>query len=106
MTKDMDVDYKELFAFVAVVYKVKDEDAAINLANDSPFGLSSVVMSVNVEQEKRLAFWLETGINLIKNMMILEFCLPFGGTKNPDFSHELGCPGMEGLLNKKLIRLL
>jgi succinate-semialdehyde dehydrogenase/glutarate-semialdehyde dehydrogenase len=106
VTREMDIYHLELFGPAAMVFKVKDADAAIALANDSPFGLSSAIMYQDVARARVLASRLETGVTFINNMTISEPCLPFGGVKNSGFGQELGRPGMEEFINKKLIRTL
>lgn len=106
VTKDMNIYKLELFGPAAMVFKVKDVDEAIELANDSPFGLSSAIMCDDVERAQELASRLETGVTFINDMTISEPCLPFGGVKNSGFGRELGRAGMEEFVNKKLVRTL
>lgn len=104
VTKAMDIYSQELFGPVAMVFKVADNEAAIELANDSLYGLSSAIMCTDLDKAKQIASRLETGVSFINNMTISEPGLPFGGVKNSGFGRELGRAGLEEFLNKKLVR--
>lgn len=106
VTPSMDIYYKELFGPVAVVYRVKDEEEAIRVANDSQFGLGSSIMSTDIKRAKDIAKKLHTGMTYINTYTISEPELPFGGIKNSGFGRELSHLGIEEFLNKKLIRVL
>ncbi|GAA0742062.1 NAD-dependent succinate-semialdehyde dehydrogenase [Clostridium oceanicum] len=106
VTKDMDIYYKELFGPAAMVFRAKDAEDAVRIANDSPFGLSSAIMSEDIENAKKIASKIESGVTFINSFTISEPCLPFGGVKNSGFGKELGKEGMEEFINRKLIRVL
>jgi succinate-semialdehyde dehydrogenase/glutarate-semialdehyde dehydrogenase len=97
---------EELFGPVAVIYKAKDADEAIELANDSVYGLGSSIFSTNIAQAQALATRLETGMTFINSPTGSEPALPFGGVKNSGFGRELSYLGMDEFINKKLIRTL
>ena len=73
--------YKEIFGHVASFYRVKDEAAAIKLANDSPFGLGGSVFTNNIERGKNIADQIDTGMVFINHPTWTASNLPFGGTK-------------------------
>jgi succinate-semialdehyde dehydrogenase/glutarate-semialdehyde dehydrogenase len=106
LTPDNDVYYEELFGPVAQVYRAVDEDDAVRLANDTPFGLGSYVFGTDQEQALRVAARLDTGMVYINGVGLDAPELPFGGTKISGFGRELGSLGIEEFLNKKLIRSL
>jgi succinate-semialdehyde dehydrogenase/glutarate-semialdehyde dehydrogenase len=96
--------HEELFGPVASFYRVKDEAAAIVLANDSPFGLGGSVFTQDVERGKRVADQIDTGMVFINHPTWTQADLPFGGSKRSGYGHELSELGIEEFVNKKLIR--
>jgi len=94
----------EFFGPVALFFRVKDEDAAIALANDSDFGLGGSVFTKDVARGKRVASRVETGMMFINNISWSDAELPFGGIKNSGYGRELGDMGIQQFVNKKLVR--
>jgi len=94
----------EFFGPVVLFFRVKDEAAAIALANDSDFGLGGSVFTKDVERGKRVASQVETGMMFINNIDWSDAELPFGGIKNSGYGRELGDMGIQEFVNKKLIR--
>ena len=94
----------EFFGPVALFFRVKDEDAAIALANDSDFGLGGSVFTKDVARGKRVASRVETGMMFINNIDWSDAELPFGGIKNSGYGRELGDMGIQEFVNKKLVR--
>jgi succinate-semialdehyde dehydrogenase/glutarate-semialdehyde dehydrogenase len=94
----------EFFGPVAMVFRVKDEAAAIALANDSDFGLGGSVWTKDVARGKRVASKVETGMMFINNIDWSDPELPFGGIKNSGYGRELGDMGIQEFVNKKLVR--
>ncbi|MBV8638716.1 MAG: NAD-dependent succinate-semialdehyde dehydrogenase [Candidatus Eremiobacteraeota bacterium] len=95
--------HEELFGPVAVLYKVKDEDEAIALANDSPYGLGGSVFASDVERARRVADRVETGMVWINHPTSSLPNLPFGGIKQSGFGRELSDVGIHEFVNQKLI---
>jgi succinate-semialdehyde dehydrogenase/glutarate-semialdehyde dehydrogenase len=106
ITKDNDAYREEFFGPVASVYRVASEEEAVELANDTPFGLGSYVFSADPEQAERVANGLETGMVFVNGVGLDGVELPFGGVKRSGFGRELGRYGMEEFVNKKLIRVV
>jgi succinate-semialdehyde dehydrogenase/glutarate-semialdehyde dehydrogenase len=94
----------EFFGPVAMFFRVKDEDAAIALANDSDFGLGGSVFTNNLARGKRVASRVETGMMFINNISWSDADLPFGGIKDTGYGRELGDMGIQEFVNKKLVR--
>jgi succinate-semialdehyde dehydrogenase/glutarate-semialdehyde dehydrogenase len=96
--------HEELFGPAAVVYQVANEDEAVALANDSPYGLGGVVMCRDLDRARRVAERLDTGMVWINHPTSSRPELPFGGIKRSGYGRELGDLGIQEFLNKKLIR--
>ncbi len=94
----------EFFGPVALFFRVKDEDAAVALANDSDFGLGGSVFTKDVARGKRVASRVDTGMMFINNISWSDAELPFGGIKNSGYGRELGDMGIQEFVNKKLVR--
>lgn len=95
---------EEIFGPVAVVYRAADVDEAIEIANDSPFGLSSSVYTASNETAQYVAAELETGMVWFNSISRSSPELPFGGVKRSGIGRELGRPGIIQFANQKLVR--
>jgi succinate-semialdehyde dehydrogenase/glutarate-semialdehyde dehydrogenase len=105
VTPDNDAYREEFFGPVAQVYKVGSEEEAVELANDTPYGLGSYVFTTDSEQAERVADRLDTGMVFVNGVLLDGAELPFGGVKRSGFGRELGPYGMDEFVNKKLIRV-
>jgi succinate-semialdehyde dehydrogenase / glutarate-semialdehyde dehydrogenase len=105
ITPDNDIYREELFGPVAQVYRVPSEEEAVALANDTPFGLGSYVMTNDPEQAERVADRIDAGMVYVNIVGADSAELPFGGTKRSGFGRELGRYGADEFVNKKLIRI-
>jgi succinate-semialdehyde dehydrogenase / glutarate-semialdehyde dehydrogenase len=103
--KDNPAYKQEFFGPVALFFRVADEDAAVALANDSPFGLGGSVFTQDIERGKRLARRIDTGMVFINSGASSSPELPFGGVKNSGYGRELSGAGIQEFVNKKLIRV-
>jgi len=99
------VFYEEFFGPVALFFKVKNEQEAIVLANNSPFGLGGSVFTQDIERGKRIANQIDTGMVFINHPTWTQADLPFGGTKGSGYGRELAEVGIDEFVNKKLIRV-
>ena len=95
---------EEFFGPVAQVYRVGSEEEAVELANQTPFGLGSYVMTTDAEQGERVADRIEAGMVYVNLVGADSPELPFGGFKRSGFGRELGRYGADEFVNKKLIR--
>jgi len=95
---------EEFFGPVAQVYRVNSEEEAVALANGTPFGLGSYLMTTDSEQADRVADKIEAGMVYINLVGADSPELPFGGFKRSGFGRELGRYGADEFVNKKLIR--
>jgi len=105
VTPENDIYREELFGPVAQVYRVSSEEEAVTLANDTPYGLGSYVMTNDPAQAERVADQLDTGMVYVNIIGADGAELPFGGTKRSGFGRELGRYGADEFVNKKLIRI-
>ncbi len=94
----------EFFGPVAMFFWVRDEAAAIALANDSDYGLGGSVFTEDLARGKRVASQVETGMMFINNISWSDADLPFGGIKDTGYGRELGNMGIQEFVNKKLVR--
>ncbi len=95
---------EEFFGPVAQVYRVGSEEEAVELANQTPFGLGSYVMTTDKEQGERVADQIEAGMVYVNLVLADSPELPFGGFKRSGFGREMGTYGADEFVNKKLIR--
>ncbi len=102
---DNNAYHEEFFGPVASVYRVADEDEAVTLANDTPFGLGSYVYTTDREQALRVADRIEAGMVFVNAVGAEGAELPFGGVKRSGFGRELGRFGADEFVNKKMIRI-
>ncbi|MDX6231431.1 MAG: succinate-semialdehyde dehydrogenase / glutarate-semialdehyde dehydrogenase [Nocardioidaceae bacterium] len=102
VTKDMRAYREELFGPVAVVYSVDTDQEALDLANDTTFGLGAAVFSTDPSRAERLAAQLEVGMSNVNTPSGEGPEIPFGGVKRSGFGRELGPLGMDEFVNKRM----
>ncbi len=103
MTKAMDIYGQEIFAPAAMLFKVKDLDEAIALANDSQLGLGSVLFSNNESEHEQAINELEAGSTFINRFCSSDIRMPFGGIKRSGFGREMAKQGLREFTNLKTI---
>lgn len=105
VTRDNPSFHEELFGPVAMIFKVSSEEEAIDLANDTPFGLGSYLFTTDPEQAARVADAIQAGMVYVNIVGADSPELPFGGVKRSGSGRELGRWGADEFVNKKLIRI-
>jgi succinate-semialdehyde dehydrogenase / glutarate-semialdehyde dehydrogenase len=97
------VFHQEFFGPVAMFFRAKDEEDAIAIANNSPFGLGGAVCTSDPERAHRFASRLQSGMVFINFPALTLPELPFGGVKRSGYGRELSGFGIEEFVNKKLV---
>ena len=99
---DMTIAREEIFGPVLAILPYRDEEEAIRIANDTPYGLSGYVTSGNLDRARRVALRLRTG-NVHLNGAGPDFAAPFGGYKHSGNGREWGRFGFEEFLEVKAV---
>lgn len=105
--KGMPAYDEELFGPVASVIKVKDEEEAIRVANDSIFGLGGAVFTRDLAKGERIAKEeIQAGAVFVNNFVISDPRVPFGGIKESGYGRELGSLGIKEFTNPKTVQIV
>ncbi|MFB6811720.1 NADP-dependent succinic semialdehyde dehydrogenase [Streptomyces sp. NPDC056387] len=99
ITAEMRIHHEEAFGPVATVYRVRDLDEAVEVANDTPFGLSSNVWTRDPEEQDRFVRDIEAGGVFFNGMTASHPALPFGGVKRSGYGRELSGHGIREFCN-------
>ncbi|MBL4870507.1 MAG: aldehyde dehydrogenase family protein [Robiginitomaculum sp.] len=103
--KNMDIYGQEIFAPVAMLFRVNSFDEAVSLANDTEFGLSSVLFSHDAREQQKAITHLDAGSTYINRYASSDIRLPFGGIKSSGFGREMAGEGLREFTNLKTIIL-
>ncbi|CAB0924217.1 NAD-dependent succinate-semialdehyde dehydrogenase [Corynebacterium diphtheriae] len=100
---DSDTAHSEFFGPVSQIYRARDIDHAVEIANSSPFGLGGSVFSQDEAKAKDIARRLDTGMVYINQPTGVKADIPFGGTKRSGFGRELIDLGLHEFVNQKVV---
>lgn len=95
--------HEEIFAPVALLFKIESLDEAIEIANSSPFGLGSVIFTHNKAEQEQAIIDLEAGATFVNAMTSSNPHLPFGGVKRSGYGRELAAEGIRTFCNIKTV---
>jgi succinate-semialdehyde dehydrogenase / glutarate-semialdehyde dehydrogenase len=103
LSDDMRIVTEEAFGPVASLYRVSGREEAVEVANQTNFGLSSAVWSADPEEQDWFVRRLEAGAVFINGMSESSAQLPFGGVKNSGYGREMGNAGIREFCNLKAV---
>ena len=106
ISKDMPIYYEETFGPIFTIIKVKDDNEALEIANDSDYGLGGSIWSKDQDRAFNIAAKLETGCIFINGFTRSDPSLPFGGIKRSGYGKELSKYGIREFVNAKTIVIM
>ncbi|WP_158770403.1 NAD-dependent succinate-semialdehyde dehydrogenase [Paraglaciecola sp. L1A13] len=103
ISEDNEARNWEFFGPVSMLFRAKDEDDAVRIANDSPFGLGGSVFTSNTKHGAEVAKKISTGMVFVNHPTMVKADLPFGGIRHSGYGRELLGLGIKEFVNHKLI---
>jgi acyl-CoA reductase-like NAD-dependent aldehyde dehydrogenase len=104
VTPDMELAQEETFGPVAPILTVDDETQALEVANNTKFGLGASIWTQNLDKAERYSRAIHAGIVTVNNVVVSDPRVPFGGIKNSGFGRELSRYGILEFVNIKSVR--
>lgn len=101
--EDNPARYWEFFGPVSMLFRARDEDEAVRIANDSPFGLGGSVFTSDPKHGAEVARRISTGMVFVNHPTMVKADLPFGGVRRSGYGRELLGLGIKEFVNHKLI---
>lgn len=99
VTPGMSIYAEEVFGPVASIITVADADEAVEVANDTPFGLGASVWSADVDAAVAVGRRITSGACFVNALVASDARMPFGGTKRSGYGRELAAPGIREFVN-------
>lgn len=106
VTPDNPAYYWEFFGPVSTIFKARDEQHAIAIANDSPYGLGGSVFTADNQRGLEVAKQVSTGMMFVNHPTMVKADLPFGGVRRSGYGRELIDLGLKEFVNHKLINVV
>ncbi|KRN11266.1 NAD-dependent succinate-semialdehyde dehydrogenase [Liquorilactobacillus mali] len=103
ITPDNPAYYEEMFGPVAQVYRASSEQEAIDIANDSHYGLGGIVFAGDSKHGEEVAQQIDTGMVFVNTFLYTLPEIPFGGVKRSGYGREMSSLGLNAFVNDKLI---
>jgi succinate-semialdehyde dehydrogenase / glutarate-semialdehyde dehydrogenase len=103
ITEDSPAYHDEIFGPIALLFRVRDIDEAIRIANDSDFGLGASAWTQNDREQQRFVAELEAGMVFLNAMVASDPRVPFGGVKRSGYGRELSYYGLREFVNSKTV---
>ncbi len=95
--------YWEFFGPVSMLFRAKDADDAVRIANDTPFGLGGSVFTADAANGRKVANRISTGMVFVNHPTMVKADLPFGGVRRSGYGRELIGLGLKEFVNHKLV---
>jgi len=103
LTNGARICQEEIFGPVACIMPFADEDEALAIANDSPYGLACGLWTNNLKRAHRMAAAVDVGAVWVNTYRRIHWALPFGGTKDSGYGRDSGLESLNGYMHSKAV---